>query len=403
MLSSWSKKLKAFSRSTHKETSMRPMIIFLASISLSAKAQSGKELITAAAQKIATVRTLTYNIYNEKPGEKTTANVTIKRGDKLPVFDLAQFSVSGIVLSDAGSNELRYTYDGGSFQFKDLKTGQLTKLDSPSYSRLSRTGLFPYFSVLLAPYWQEKPFSVVLKQMVVAETFADTTIYRTACHKIKVVMEIPGSGDNNRTSETVWYIGKNDSLVYGFRSSFEKTVLKITSVNEEVVAGAFHLMSDQTVKTMTGLEPLGEGLLEPGTMAPQWRLPSSLGRDIDLKELRGKVVLLDFWGTWCVPCIRAMPDIQAIHNAFLGKPVAVIGVSVETEKAADPIGFVKKKGYTYPIVLNGHNITKDYKVQQFPTLYLIDKNGKIIHAEFGGNRENLKADLISKILLALKE
>lgn len=96
-----------------------------------------------------------------------------------------------------------------------------------------------------------------------------------------------------------------------------------------------------------------------------------------------------------------MPDIQAIYDRFKDRQVIVIGVSVEPERAADPIGFMKNKNFTYPIVLNGQSITKPYQVQEFPTVYIIDKNGIIIHAEHGGNRENFKEDIISRVEKAL--
>ena len=151
------------------------------------------------------------------------------------------------------------------------------------------------------------------------------------------------------------------------------------------------------------MEPLSEGLLKIGTLAPDWTLVSNKGTNIQLTQLKGKVILLDFWGTWCVPCIKAMPEIQAIHDYFKNKQVEIIGVSVERDAKADPVGFVKKKGFTYPIVLNGASITEGYKVQIFPSLYIIDKQGKIIHAEHSGGRENFKDDIIARINKALNE
>ena len=156
-------------------------------------------------------------------------------------------------------------------------------------------------------------------------------------------------------------------------------------------------------KKITGKEPLTDGLLSVGTKAPAWSLPSNHNKEIKLNDLKGKVILLDFWGTWCVPCLKAMPDIQFIYEKFKDQPVEVIGVSVETEKKADPAAYIKKKGYTYTIVLDGHKITKDYKVVQYPSIYIIDKTGTIIHAEHSGNREEFKEDLIKRIETAIKE
>jgi len=76
---------------------------------------------------------------------------------------------------------------------------------------------------------------------------------------------------------------------------------------------------------------------------------------------------------------------------------------VETEKSADRAGFVKRMGFTYPIALNGNSIAQKYKLVVFPSIYIIDKNGRIIHRESGTGRENFKEDIIEKIKIALAE
>jgi len=126
------------------------------------------------------------------------------------------------------------------------------------------------------------------------------------------------------------------------------------------------------------------GLLPVGSAAPNWSLKSGSGKMVSLKGLRGKVVLLDFWATWCGPCRLAMPEVQKLHERFKDKGVAVFGVNVgERSPRADPVKFAKSKGYTYGQLLGGAAAARDYHVRGIPTFYVIGKDGKILYATSG--------------------
>jgi len=122
-------------------------------------------------------------------------------------------------------------------------------------------------------------------------------------------------------------------------------------------------------------------LLSIGSIAPAWELKDSKGNLISLKSLKGRVVVIDFWATWCGPCKAAMPMMQALHEQFRDKPVTVIGVSA-WEKG-DAASFMKEKGYTYGLLLNGDAMAEQYHVSGIPTLYIIGTDGKIFHATKG--------------------
>lgn len=363
--------------------------------------QPSVDILKASAGKINSLKNISYNIYTENAHEKITADVTIERGGVYTLYDGSRFKVKGIALSDHGSEQISFAYNGTSFDYIDIKTQELVKLENPDYKKIGRTGMIVYDQLIPAPYWQKIPFENILKQLTHAEVLNDTVIYNISCNRIKVNMEVNNEAMGKIKLESVWFIDKETKLICGQQTRSGKTFIKVKAVNEALNENYFNIAS-AGIKTITGLEPKNDGLLAIGTKAPDWTLPSSLGKQMSLHELKGKVVLLDFWGTWCVPCLRAMPDIQAIHSTFKDQPVEIIGVSVETESNADPLGYVKRKGYTYPIVTEGHKITRDYKVVQFPTVYIIDKNGIIIHAEHSGNRENFMGDLIKQIQAALK-
>lgn len=139
------------------------------------------------------------------------------------------------------------------------------------------------------------------------------------------------------------------------------------------------------------------GLLAVGTEAPNWELKGPDGDAVSLESLRGRVVVLDFWATWCVPCKMAMPGVQKLHEGFQGKPVKVFGVST-WDRGGGPAAYMKKKGFTYGLLLNGDDVAKRYNVVGIPTFYVIGADGKILHAESGIGQEKAIAKIIRENL-----
>jgi thiol-disulfide isomerase/thioredoxin/outer membrane lipoprotein-sorting protein len=135
--------------------------------------------------------------------------------------------------------------------------------------------------------------------------------------------------------------------------------------------------------------PGGGGLLAVGSEAPDWTLKTGDDREVSLKGLRGKIVLLDFWATWCGPCRMAMPDVEKTYQKYKDKPVAVFGVDC-WERGADPIAFMKNNKFTYPILVKGDPVAAAYKVTGIPTFYLIGADGKIMFVYSGMSPEDAK-------------
>ena len=97
-----------------------------------------------------------------------------------------------------------------------------------------------------------------------------------------------------------------------------------------------------------------------------------------LADLRGKVVLIDFWATWCGPCIRAMPEIQKLHDQYREKGVVILGLSTE-EKSFEPKvrATVEKLKVTYAIACGGGDVSRAYGVRGIPNLLLIGPDGTV--------------------------
>ena len=123
-------------------------------------------------------------------------------------------------------------------------------------------------------------------------------------------------------------------------------------------------------------------LLEVGCDAPNWELSTPDGKTVSLNSLRGNVVVMDFWATWCGPCKMAMPGVQKLHEQFKNKPVKVFGIDT-WERGGDPVEYMKTKGYDYGLLLKGDKVADAYKVSGLPTFYVIGPDGKILYASKG--------------------
>jgi peroxiredoxin len=364
--------------------------------------ETGKSVLQKSAAACKELKSVNYEVYVEDFAGKVTADIVINRVKDFPLYGISQVKVSGLALKDDGSEQVSYAYNGEKFEFMDVKRNSIVRIDSPTVNKVARTAMINYMMLPIVPYFEKQPFGNIFLNGKKFELQDDTSIYNVPCYRIVVTMEVESNVTGKVTLVNTWFIGKKDWLIRGIESKSSRQFVKIKNIDRNYADDFFRLAATQQVITVSGNEPIIADLLKKGEMAPEWILPVGDGGKISLKELRGKVVLLDFWGTWCVPCIKAMPDIQAIYDHFKNKDVMVIGVSVEMEKTAKPMDFIHKKNYTYSIVLDGKQIVDLYKVKVFPTLYLIDRQGRIIHAEQSTSRENFKEDIIAKIEASLK-
>ncbi len=120
--------------------------------------------------------------------------------------------------------------------------------------------------------------------------------------------------------------------------------------------------------------------------APDFSWYDENGKTVSLKDYRGKVVFLNFWGTWCPPCRHELPDIVALEKQYRGK-VKFIGVALERSKdnlLQRLTGFANTNGMEYQILVGSPEIAKAYGgISGIPTTFIIDKTGKIIDSAVG--------------------
>ncbi len=124
-------------------------------------------------------------------------------------------------------------------------------------------------------------------------------------------------------------------------------------------------------------------LLAKGTAAPDWKLVSLKGDTVSLKQLRGKVVLLDFFYNSCYPCRLAIPHLQEIHKKYSDQDVIVVGIDPVDKKSTDLQATLNKAGVTYTVLLADKDLAKKYQVSGYPTVYILDGEGKVFFAVSG--------------------
>lgn len=115
-----------------------------------------------------------------------------------------------------------------------------------------------------------------------------------------------------------------------------------------------------------------------GQSAPAFTLKSLTGETVSLADLKGQVVFIDFWATWCPPCRISIPAVERLHADYQGKAVRVLGVSIDEDIDALR-AFVKKKGTPYPVLMDSDSaVASAYGADGIPHFVVVDKDGRLV-------------------------
>jgi len=144
-----------------------------------------------------------------------------------------------------------------------------------------------------------------------------------------------------------------------------------------VVVGGYYVFGKSDSKVESAMQPM----LPPNELAgaaPAFTLTNLEGKSISLADFRGKVVVLDFWATWCPPCKREIPDFIDLQKEYGSRGVQIVGIALdEPEKVR---AFAQQNGMNYPVLLGSDEVTMRYGgIEGIPTTFIIDKSGRIVN------------------------
>jgi cytochrome c biogenesis protein CcmG/thiol:disulfide interchange protein DsbE len=136
-----------------------------------------------------------------------------------------------------------------------------------------------------------------------------------------------------------------------------------------------------------------------GDKAPDFSLKSVDGKTIKLSDYKGKVVIIDFWATWCGPCRRGIPDLVSLQTQFKND-IVIIGISLDAEKTIKDVpGFVKSYSINYPIVYGDEKVVMAYGgIQSIPTAFVVDKKGNVVDRHIGLVSKDTYVNKIKELL-----
>ncbi len=120
-------------------------------------------------------------------------------------------------------------------------------------------------------------------------------------------------------------------------------------------------------------------------LAPSFTLKTLDGKEISLSQLKGKVVLLDFWATWCAPCKESIPHLVQLYKDYRGRGFELIGMNVDKGDIEAVRRFVTSVDIPYPVVTAPEDVIRNYRVTGIPATFLIDREGRIREKTAGFN------------------
>jgi len=137
-------------------------------------------------------------------------------------------------------------------------------------------------------------------------------------------------------------------------------------------------------------------------LAPNFELRTLDGQEIVLFKLKGKVILLDFWATWCGPCRESIPHLIQLYNTYQKNGLEVIGMNVDRGDIDTIRHFVKSLDIPYPITITSQEVERGYGVTGLPTTILVDKEGRI-REKIAGYTSGIAKQMTTKVVDLISE
>ena len=170
-------------------------------------------------------------------------------------------------------------------------------------------------------------------------------------------------------------------------SSEAKSATKVSSTSPEKIS--------QTEKTQT--PQVSTNTTYP--IAPNFELTGSDGNIVRLSDFKGKVVILDFWATWCGPCRQEIPGYIDLYNKYNDKGLEIIGVSLDQDGWTPVRPFMESYNINYPIVMGTMQVVQAYGgIRSIPTTFIINRNGEVVERKIGARPVEYFEQILSNLL-----
>jgi thiol-disulfide isomerase/thioredoxin len=247
-------------------------------------------------------------------------------------------------------------------------------------------------------YTLKNVLPLLIADNTIAKHVSDTTLNNTPCYLVtlnlnKRRIKNLGKGFDAMTTKSNFIY----KIIIDKKDELPREVLQVNDVNNDFIKTSFtNIQSDNYVpselswyySTYTDEYKPAKSkdqpqLIQVGSYAPAWLLPlHNKDENVALANLKGKVVLLDFWIKNCGPCIKSIPELNALKERFKNKKFEIFGINSYDAKE-EINSFCNKHKPTYTILMQGKPVAEKYGVDGFPTVVLIDKEGKVIFAGTG--------------------
>lgn len=385
---------------TRKAYVLTACLIFATGRSVQADAAKAKEILTTAQKVSQSIKAISFDATFLADGSLgkslpvMDAEVVIAKG-RSPVEPMVRLEGSKTMPRGVDVMPFRYVSNGVTAAYADdfrkiYMTGKLNDANTQE-----RIRLFPPYYLSTQAFARE----LTAHKLEYGET---REVAGVPCHVINVTYDASGLQRSTICLGEKDYIvrsvvtprsmpaGKNVSMA---GESAEIFMARNVKIMPEAPANSFSLPMPKGYRSQPFVTPTNRrsvGLLATGSDAPDWTLPDADGNEVSLKSLRGQVVVIDFWASWCGPCKMAMPHLQALHTKYQDKPVKVFSINCrERQGDARARKHIKDNKLTYPQLFKGDAAANAYQVRGIPTMYVIGTDGKIIHSERG-----FKSDLV---------
>lgn len=142
-------------------------------------------------------------------------------------------------------------------------------------------------------------------------------------------------------------------------------------------------------------------LLSKGQAAPPLKVTTTSGQQVTLANYRGRVLVIDFFATWCPPCRESIPHLVALNSKYGRLGLQVLGLSLDEGGERELKAFVADKRLNYPVAIAGDDLATEYGVRSIPTMYIINKKGMVVE-RYMGYSDDMAAEMegVIKRLLA---